>query len=434
MDESESGLEISTVHTVETPVGTPSPPNAASTVARPPPRPRRLPHINFLEDEVEGMIKNLSLDNGTVSFSKKHEDTPHPSPALANDVQSRPGSLNLQNQDLQSPQDLQSQQDLQSPLSQDDSTETVVPAFGINPMYLAPTPGPRQLPEHPNMGLSCFFDSTILEDIEPPSGIFLLEMTRKDEVKEQEFASLAANQDEFEFEENQALDLDQEEASFQGDSGSYQYQVDDDFYAGLEHKFEQEFEVKTDDLSEHMEFGQGTVEEESKEVVIEESESETIENDSKSNSMSEYFKLKTSNLGKSPGDLDFSAKLNLSRPNFGLEELNSPKPKPVSMITPAEILKLTIELSESKNHNLNRNDLEELHKIAQMVVKSSPGHNVSFYAQQVLTMLLEKQQKQLEEETIHVTQFLPSFLEETKVNNSRIGKMFLNLLLDNFLH
>ena len=239
---------------------------------------------------------------------------------------------------------------------------------------------------------------------------------------------MAANQDEFEFEENQALDLDQEEASFQGDSGSYQYKVDDDFYAGLEHKFEQEFEVKTNDLSEHMEFGQGTIEEESKEVVIEESECETIENDSKSNSeqdnsMSEYFKLKTSNLGKSPGDLDFSAKLNLSRPNFGLEELNSPKPKPVSMITPAEILKETIELSESKNHNLNRNDLEELHIIAQMVVKSSPGRNVSFYAQQVLTMLLEKQQKQLEEETIHVTQFLPSFLEETKVNNSRIGKM-----------
>ena len=54
MDDSESGLDISTVNTVETPVGTPSPPNAASTVARPPPRPRRLPHINFLEDAVEG--------------------------------------------------------------------------------------------------------------------------------------------------------------------------------------------------------------------------------------------------------------------------------------------------------------------------------------------------------------------------------------------
>ena len=166
MDDSESGLDISTVNTVETPVGTPSPPNAASTVARPPPRPRRLPHINFLEDAVEGMIKNLSLDNGTVSFSRDHEDTPHPSPALAAN-------------------EVPSPENLPSPVSQDDSTETVVPAFGIDPVYLAPTPGPRQLPEHPNMGLSCFFDSTILEDIEPPSGIFLLEMTRKDEVKEQ---------------------------------------------------------------------------------------------------------------------------------------------------------------------------------------------------------------------------------------------------------
>ena len=227
---------------------------------------------------------------------------------------------------------------------------------------------------------------------------------------------------EFEFEENPALDLDQEEASFQGDSGSYQYKVEDDFYAGLEDKFESEFDNKTnDEVNEDVEFGQGTIEEESKEDLIE-IENESKSNSEQDNSMSDYFKLKTSNLGKSPGDLDFSAKLNLSRPNFGLDELNSPKPKPVSMITPAEIFKQTIELSESKNHNLTQNDLKELHNIAQMVIKSSPGHDVSFYAQQVLTMLLEKQQKQLQEETIHVTQFLPSFLEETKVNISRIGK------------
>ena len=226
---------------------------------------------------------------------------------------------------------------------------------------------------------------------------------------------------EFEFEENPALDLDQEEASFQSDSGSYQYKVEDDFYAGLEDKFESEFDNKTnDEVNEDVEFGQGTIEEESKEDLIE-IENESKSNSEQENSMSDYFKLKTSNLGKSPGDLDFSAKLNLSRPNFGLDELNSPKPKPVSMITPAEILKETIELSESKNHNLTQNDLKELHNIAQMVIKSSPGHDVSFYAQQVLTMLLEKQQKQLQEETIHVTQFLPSFLEETKINNfSRI--------------
>ena len=385
MDQSASGLEISTVNTVETPVGTPSPPNAASTVARPPPRPRRLPHINFLEDEVECMVKNLS-----VSFTKKHEDTPHPSPVV-NEVPSP---------------------ELQSPISQDDSTETVVPAYGLHPKYLVPTPGGPRLAQEPNMGLSCFFDSTILEDIEPPSGIFLLEMTRKDDLKEQEFEILAQEQN-VEFEEI-PLDLDEEEASFK--SGGYRDldEVEDDFYALAK---QQEFEMKTKDHPEHVEFGQGTIEDEPEEADIE-SESETIENEppgsenSQENSMSDYFKLKTSNLGNSPGDLDFSAKLNLSRPNFGLEELNSPKPKPVAMITPADILKHTVELSESKDHNLTQNDLEELHQIAQMVIQSSPGHKVPFYAEKVLKMLLEKQQQELEQ-TMHVTQFLPSFLEET---------------------
>lgn len=46
---------------VETPMGTPSPPGAASTVARPPPRPRRFPLINFPDDEINGMIKSISI-------------------------------------------------------------------------------------------------------------------------------------------------------------------------------------------------------------------------------------------------------------------------------------------------------------------------------------------------------------------------------------
>ena len=48
---------------VETPEGTPSPPTLASTVARPPPKPRRLPNINLISDDVslDNGVKNLSL-------------------------------------------------------------------------------------------------------------------------------------------------------------------------------------------------------------------------------------------------------------------------------------------------------------------------------------------------------------------------------------
>ena len=35
--------------------------NPASTQARPPPKPRRLPNVNFLPTDLEGMINNLSL-------------------------------------------------------------------------------------------------------------------------------------------------------------------------------------------------------------------------------------------------------------------------------------------------------------------------------------------------------------------------------------
>ena len=152
------------------------------------------------------------------------------------------------------------------------------------------------------------------------------------------------------------------------------------------------------------------------EPEVQNSEPEQTQNSSSEpeNSMSDYFKLKTSNLGNSPGDLEVSAKLDISRPNFGLEALNSPKPKPVPMVTPQEILAKTIELSESKNHDLTRTEIEELHKITQMILKSDPGCDVAFYAEKVLQILLEKQQQELEN-TLHVTQFMPSFLEETQI-------------------
>ena len=199
-----------------------------------------------------------------MSFSRKHEDTPHPSPAT--------------NEDLKSPTE-----ELHSPISQNDSTETVIPAQavqGIHPKYLIPTPGPK-LPMEEKNCLTCLFDSTILEDIEPPSGIFLLEMTRKDDLKEQEFENLATEQKELaELEEFEALelDLDAEEASFQSGffqqveislesepepknsmekegsfqngftSGTYQGfdEIQDDFYALAQ---QQQYDMKTKDLN-----------------------------------------------------------------------------------------------------------------------------------------------------------------------------------------
>ena len=66
-----------------------------------------------------------------------------------------------------------------------------------------------------------FFDSTILEDIEPPSGIFLLEMTRKDETKVNEFEAMAFEQQNFDF-QKENIDMDKEEKSFKSNSsGSY---------------------------------------------------------------------------------------------------------------------------------------------------------------------------------------------------------------------
>ena len=48
----------------------------------------------------------------------------------------------------------------------------VYPQYTIDAKYLAPTPGPNRIEDKGCM--TGFFDLTILEDIEPPSGIFLL--------------------------------------------------------------------------------------------------------------------------------------------------------------------------------------------------------------------------------------------------------------------
>ncbi len=166
---------------VETPCGTPSAPQAASTVARPPPKPRRFPTVKFQDEEFDGMIKAINMENSIVSFTKQHDDTPLPSPQ------------NLDYLDHSS----------SSKDSKETSTETVVPnefaeknEFAIDPKYLAPTPGPKLSASNMKTCMSELFDYTVLEDIEPPSGIFLLEMTRKDETKLNEFESLASQQQE----------------------------------------------------------------------------------------------------------------------------------------------------------------------------------------------------------------------------------------------
>ena len=61
---------------------------------------------------------------------------------------------------------------------------------------------------------------------------------------------------------------------------------------------------------------------------------------------------------------------------------------------------------------------QEIHEVAKLVLSSSPGHETNYYAQIVLKKLLEKQLKELET-TLHVTQFLPSFLESsTEISES----------------
>ena len=61
---------------------------------------------------------------------------------------------------------------------------------------------------------------------------------------------------------------------------------------------------------------------------------------------------------------------------------------------------------------------QEIHEVAKLVLSSSPGHETNYYAQIVLKTLLEKQLKELET-TLHVTQFLPSFLENsTEISES----------------
>ena len=91
---------------VFTPEGTPGPPGAASTVARPPPRPRRLPNVNLKlhdEDIEEGItIRNFSLENASVSFSTKHHDTPYSSP----NIQPERSSLGILNPEAMNHQEL----------------------------------------------------------------------------------------------------------------------------------------------------------------------------------------------------------------------------------------------------------------------------------------------------------------------------------------
>ena len=77
-----------------------------------------------------------------------------------------------------------------------------------------------------------------------------------------------------------------------------------------------------------------------------------------------------------------------------------------------------VSLSITKQYDLTVKEKQEIHEVAKLVLSSSPGHETNYYAQIVLKTLLEKQLKELET-TLHVTQFLPSFLESsTEISES----------------
>merc|ERR1711971_646735 len=84
----------------------------------------------------------------------------------------------------------------------------------------------------------------------------------------------------------------------------------------------------------------------------------------------------------------------------------------------ADVLEEAVSLSISKQYDLTVKEKQEIHEVAKLVLSSSPGHETNYYAQIVLKILLEKQLKELET-TLHVTQFLPSFLESsTEISES----------------
>merc|ERR1711971_161716 len=84
----------------------------------------------------------------------------------------------------------------------------------------------------------------------------------------------------------------------------------------------------------------------------------------------------------------------------------------------ADVLEEAVSLSISKQYDLTVKEKQEIHEVAKLVLSSSPGHETNYYVQIVLKTLLEKQLKELET-TLHVTQFLPSFLESsTEISES----------------
>ena len=373
------------------------------------------------------------------------------------------------------------QEDAQSEAfdSKETSAETVIPT-GIDPKYLQPTPCPKYVPTADQPCLTAFYDSTFLEDVEPPSGIFLLEMTnlemtKIDETKVFEFQTLAAEQNDIDF-EPENIDLDEEEKSFKNplENGSYV-----DFGEGIkldmiEMAKEQavdlwaqeqfSFQCSQNNPKDLFEQAEKSNEEKNKfdldyepaavniqpeksgfldpietSLILQEVEkvneqkdrfeekqnysSATEEDENKTltpDSISDYFQHKTSNIGHSLGSSS-GEKLRDIRPNFGLQIENSPKPKPVAMITSADVIKEAVTLSESKNHNLTASDLAKIHSIAKMILISSPGHDVQFYAQHVLKNHLLRQKQELQSQKLaNVTQFLPSILEDSATGETNI--------------
>ena len=335
-----------------------------------------------------------------------------------------------------------------SPCGKDDSAETVIPKIaGINPKLLAPTPSHLREPIKPNNCLTCLLDSTIIEEVEPPSGIFALpdddskaeshcknveELTQNnienfqdlasaqsaefsghyqpfgDEI-DQDFAEMAKEQG-FDFHEAFEPANDDFEAELISDEKELQdeqrFVIQDDLLKSLDH-------VQDDDKDEVPKENTSKNEEPLKSVSSSESSNLT----KNSESMTDYFQHGSSKLGRSLS----SSNSGHSRPHFGFDgPLSSPGNRPVALIDEAEIVKEAIALSMSKNHDLTKEQEIELSEIAKMVRDASPGHDAKFYAALVLKKILELEKAELEA-SLQLEQGLPSFLEQTVEVRRRSG-------------
>ena len=284
-------------------------------------------------------------------------------------------------------------EDLESP-GKDDSVETVIPKEkAINPKYLVPTPNHLKPVEEMKRCLTCFLDSTIIEEVEPPSGIFTLDMT--DHCQNVKELSQNNYQELQEFAKAQSLE-------FSGQYQAFDNDINDDFAAMAMEQGGIEFEgfgAPNDNFEAQLQNDEKELEDEQRFVIPDEMEGiiqqsfENIRNNSKtisadfietsnmldvsvktsnkseestktpeSESMTEYFNQGTSKLGHSLSSSNSGG----SRPNFGNSPFDSPEIRAPVTLLDEEIVKETLALSMSKKHDLTRQQEEEISNIAKV--------------------------------------------------------------------